>query len=134
MEVKFYHCELRVESSGTNVPYTEAKEVRVMHVKKSQDAAVGALVHMLQSAPPLGQDHYNSLKLKQISSPGPGVHGFETTKSEAVKDFKDAEISSSGILRTKADALEEFKEYKEMKHKLIKQRESKSSDPAALKK
>ncbi|KAL0400496.1 UNVERIFIED_CONTAM: Autophagy-related protein 13a [Sesamum latifolium] len=68
--------------------------------KKSQDAAVGILVHMLKTAPPLRQDsgYYSSQSSKME---------FEGAASEFFKPRKTS------------DALEELKVYKEMKDLLL---------------
>ncbi|KAL5568078.1 hypothetical protein UlMin_024653 [Ulmus minor] len=69
--------------------------------RKSQDAAVGVLVHMLRSAPPLRQDSscYSSLK----AEPEGGI------------------TTASGFFmpRKTADALEELRSYREMKDLLL---------------
>ncbi|KAL8551190.1 hypothetical protein ACS0TY_000321 [Phlomoides rotata] len=71
--------------------------------KKSQDAAVGALVHMLKTAPPLRQDsnYYNS----QFSKTE-----LEGEVGGASEFFKPRKTS---------DALEELKVYREMKYLLL---------------
>ncbi|KAL3837991.1 hypothetical protein ACJIZ3_022582 [Penstemon smallii] len=71
--------------------------------KKSQDAAVGALVHMLKTAPPLRQDSiYNTSQSSKIDFDG---------EVGAVSDFFKP--------RKTSDALEELKVYKEMKDLLL---------------
>ncbi|KAF7830826.1 autophagy-related protein 13a [Senna tora] len=71
--------------------------------RKSQDAAVGVLVHMLRTAPPLRQDPscYSSHSLKTE------INGVVTT--------------ASGVFlpRKTADALEELRSYKEMRDLLL---------------
>ncbi|KAL6508236.1 hypothetical protein OROHE_021778 [Orobanche hederae] len=70
--------------------------------KKSQDAAVGALVHMLRTAPPLRQDSsYCSTSNSSKIEPGGG----------AVSEFFKP--------RKTSDALEELKVYREMKDLLL---------------
>ncbi|KAL6509207.1 hypothetical protein OROGR_022517 [Orobanche gracilis] len=70
--------------------------------KKSQDAAVGALVHMLRTAPPLRQDScYCSTSNSSKIEPGGG----------SVSDFFKP--------RKTSDALEELKVYREMKDLLL---------------
>ncbi|PKA53484.1 hypothetical protein AXF42_Ash020907 [Apostasia shenzhenica] len=70
---------------------------------RSQDAAVGVLVHMLRTAPPLRQDHgYSS----------------QTSKSEAIPETSASSYFKS---RKKSDALEELQSYREMKQVLISQ-------------
>ncbi|KAL8049290.1 hypothetical protein ABFS82_06G011900 [Erythranthe guttata] len=72
--------------------------------KKSQDAAVGALVHMLRTAPPLRQDSscYNSSQSSKIEMEG---------EIGAASEFFNP--------RKTSDALEELKTYKEMKNLLL---------------
>jgi autophagy-related protein 13 len=71
--------------------------------KKSQDAAVGILVHMLRTAPPLRQDPscYSS-------------HSLRTNVEEGMS-------TASGFFlpRKTADALEELRSYREMKDLLL---------------
>ncbi|KAD5961192.1 hypothetical protein E3N88_12665 [Mikania micrantha] len=70
--------------------------------KKSQDAAVGALVRMLRTAPPLRQD------------------------SSCCSDHVEAQSNASGLFmsRMTSDALEELKAYTDIKHLIL----SKSKD------
>ena len=72
--------------------------------RKSQDAAVGVLVHMLRTAPPLRQDSscYSSHSLK-TELEGEGVS------------------TASGFFmpRKTVDALEELRSYRDMKDLLI---------------
>ncbi|MCL7024349.1 hypothetical protein MKW94_020438 [Papaver nudicaule] len=96
-------------------------------VRKSQDAAVGALVEMLSTAPPLGQDISKSIKLSQVSKPEiwgsteepavtleSGIGGLSTSSC-------NVNISSSGLLlsKTTADALQEFQSYRQIKESLL---------------
>lgn len=71
--------------------------------RKSQDAAVGVLVHMLRTAPPLRQDSscYSSPSLKT--------------------EFEEGVATASGFFlpRKAADALEELKSYREMRDLLL---------------
>ncbi|KAG9131667.1 hypothetical protein Leryth_009420 [Lithospermum erythrorhizon] len=92
--------------------------------KKSQDAAVGALICMLKKAPPLGVDIADS------------VHTSQSSKSEASRNFKDpnqtaaisgkqsaSSLTSSRLLpsKTTAAALEELREFSKMKSEIMKQ-------------
>ena len=70
--------------------------------RKSQDAAVGALVHMLRTAPPLRQD--SSIYSSHSQSTHQGNFG---TASEFL------------MSRKASDALEELKSYQEMKDLLL---------------
>lgn len=87
------------------------------HAKKSQDAAVGALVRMLRTAPPLRQDSscYSSHSLSD---------GLEA-------EFNTASASASGLFmsRKTSDALEELKAYRDIKHLIL----SKSGTPLVTK-
>lgn len=80
-------------------------------IRKSQNAAVGALVHMLKKASPLHQDLCTS------------KHHSETCNNNIQEHSQILETSmSSGILTTRKttkDALEEFQGYKEMKKLLL---------------
>ncbi|GLT29701.1 hypothetical protein SLA2020_045480 [Shorea laevis] len=70
--------------------------------RKSHDAAVGELVHMLRTAPPLRQDPSNS------------SHSLRT-------EFEGGVGTASGFFmpRRAADALEELKSYRDMKDLLL---------------
>ncbi|KAF9603781.1 hypothetical protein IFM89_037867 [Coptis chinensis] len=73
--------------------------------RKSQDAAIGVLVQMLRTAPPLRQDNSSYL-------------------SQSAKTESGGEVdAASGFFmpRKTADALEELKSYKEMKDLLLSQ-------------
>lgn len=72
-------------------------------MRKSQDAAVGALVHMLRTAPPLRQD------------PSSCASGFEKSEIESIVG------AGSGFFlpRKTSDALEELKAYRDMKELLL---------------
>lgn len=90
---------------------SEVSSQVISTARKSHDAAVGALVHMFRTAPPLRQDSscYSSMSLKQ------------ETEQEAG--------SSSAFFwpRKTSDALEELRAYKDMKDLLL----SKSARVAA---
>ncbi|XP_068658739.1 autophagy-related protein 13b-like [Aristolochia californica] len=90
----------------------------LLHIRKSQDAAVGALVRMLKSAPPLRQDCSNFANFYEASKPESQMR----TTTEAF-DATDYGVSVSGLLmsRTTADALEELKGYRQMKDHLLQQ-------------
>lgn len=72
--------------------------------KKSQDAEVGVLVHMLRTAPPLRQD--------------PSCYSSHSPKAE----LEGGVATASGFFmpRKTADALEELRGYKEMRDLLSK--------------
>ncbi|CAH8321531.1 unnamed protein product [Eruca vesicaria subsp. sativa] len=85
--------------------------------KKSQDAAVGALVNMLKKAPPLKQD---------VSESAISELCWKNNKNKPGGDqeIATASMTASGIAlaaKTTADALEELRSYKEMKNVLLSQ-------------
>lgn len=71
--------------------------------KKSQDAAVGVLVRMLRTAPPLRQD--------------PSCYSSKSLRTDG--DEGIATASEFFMPRKTADALEELKSYREMKDLLL---------------
>ncbi|KAI9113917.1 hypothetical protein K1719_015168 [Acacia pycnantha] len=89
-------------------------------IRKSQDAAVGALVHMLKKAPPLRQDSCTSEEFSEGARPQ--TYSINTREDNQILE---SPISSSMISsefstrRTTAEALEEFQGYKEMKNSLL---------------
>ncbi|XP_020598564.1 autophagy-related protein 13b [Phalaenopsis equestris] len=102
-------------------------------IKRSPDAAVGALVRMLRTAPPLQLDNSNTLKSMQASEDEISSEKFRQEKKS--NDENDAEkVDSSSCLditaselsksRTTADALEELQTYKHMRELILKQGES----------
>ncbi|XP_074282366.1 autophagy-related protein 13a isoform X1 [Silene latifolia] len=71
--------------------------------RKSQDAAVGALVHMLRTAPPLRQDS-----------------SFYSSHSQTTQQDTNFGTGSAYLMpRKAADALEELKSYRELKDILL---------------
>ncbi|KAG2317628.1 hypothetical protein Bca4012_068533 [Brassica carinata] len=95
--------------------------------KKSQDAAVGALVNMLKKAPPLRQDVSESSM--------PEIYWNNNNNKKPGGDCPAASITASGIAlaaKTTADALEELRSYKEMKNVLLSQSTMGSSSPFAV--
>ncbi|XP_027341856.1 autophagy-related protein 13b isoform X1 [Abrus precatorius] len=90
-------------------------------IRKSHDAAVGALVHMLKKAPPLRQDFSTSEHLSQ----GTGPETWNNNNQEpnhVLEASRPVSLMSSGIIATRkttADALEEFQGYREMKNLLL---------------
>ncbi|XVF07531.1 hypothetical protein REPUB_Repub06bG0147000 [Reevesia pubescens] len=93
--------------------------------RKSQDAAVGALVHMLKKAPPLRQDISSSISFSEASRPEmwSNIIQEQNQISEAVtvEHATSSMIASSRVVasKTTADALEELRGYKEMKNLLL---------------
>ncbi|KAG1369785.1 autophagy-related protein 13b [Cocos nucifera] len=105
-------------------------------VPRSPDAVIGALVRMLNTAPPLQQDLSNSVRSSQVFRDKawiPRIQHKEDMEAEVEKS--ESPVSSSGITatglpkpRTTADALAELRSYKETKELLLKQGGSQSSD------
>lgn len=96
--------------------------------KKSQDAAVGALVRMLKKAPPLRQDVSES----SISEIGWNNNNNNNKPTQA-HQIAVASITASGLAlasKTTADALEELRSYKEMKNVLLLSQST--SDPSSV--
>ncbi|XVE58231.1 hypothetical protein DITRI_Ditri04bG0153400 [Diplodiscus trichospermus] len=95
-----------LNQTGQNVEGGKASEITTQSVasgKKSQDAAVGILVHMLRTAPPLRQD--------------PSCYSTHSLRTE----YEGGVGTASGFFmpRKTADALEELKSYREMKDLLL---------------
>ncbi|XP_010241727.1 PREDICTED: autophagy-related protein 13b [Nelumbo nucifera] len=98
-------------------------------IRKSQDAAVGSLVRMLKTAPPLHHDS-NSFKLSRASEPenrSKSTKEAEETSDLEVKEVQNtascSSFTSSRLLmsKTTADALEELQGYREIKELLLRQ-------------
>ncbi|KAK7247546.1 hypothetical protein RIF29_42431 [Crotalaria pallida] len=90
-------------------------------IRKSHDAAVGALVHLLKKAPPLRQD----LPISEHLSQGACSQTWNNNAKEP-NQIPEApmpvSMMSSGLIATRkttADALEEFHGYREMKNLLL---------------
>ena len=94
-------CVNSQSKDGKNA--SESSSASLPMAKKSQDAAVGVLVRMLRTAPPLCQDSscYSSHSLK------PELEGGVAT------------ASGFFMPRKTADALEELRSYKEMRDLLL---------------
>jgi autophagy-related protein 13 len=118
-------------------------------IRKSNDAAVGALVHMLKKAPPLHQDFYPSehpsvpcgglrltenpssrvnltTKPTKISVKKPnkenlshGTHCETCNNIQELNKNQEASKASISTRKTTRDALEEFHGYREMKNLLV---------------
>lgn len=97
-----------------------------MPIRKSEGAAVGALVDMLKRAPPLSQQHSHSIIPSQIDCGKAYKIAVDDpdsiSKSKTVQGCPSS-IVSSGIpgSKTTADALEELRSYQEMKNVLLSQ-------------
>ncbi|GAU35071.1 hypothetical protein TSUD_69940 [Trifolium subterraneum] len=125
----------------------EALEARgFFPMRKSNDAAVGALVHMLKKAPPLHQDLYTSehpsvlcggLRLTAIPSSRVNLttkpmnisvqkpnkenlsHGTQCETRNNIQELNKNQEASISTRKTTRDALEEFHGYREMKNSLV---------------
>ncbi|CAD5170915.1 unnamed protein product [Musa acuminata subsp. malaccensis] len=94
------------DSQTRSLDGKEASENSGSH--KSQEAAVGILVHMLKTAAPLRQDQSCSM--------------------QSLEPNGEASISSSVMSRKACDALEELQSYKEMKNLLLSKSGAKLQD------
>ncbi|KAH9625676.1 hypothetical protein KSS87_022711 [Heliosperma pusillum] len=101
-------------------PYDPLTHAGSGTVRKSQDAAVGALVLMLNKAPPLRQDSIASSKASSSNYEEDLSMRPEGQLSQ--KGPTDSILSSSlGPSKTTADAMEELRSYKKMKEFLLSQ-------------
>ncbi|KAJ6792024.1 autophagy-related protein 13a-like [Iris pallida] len=104
-----FNCPFAVDDVDTSDSLTrnlDGKEVpessqAYTSSHKSQDAAIGALVHMLKTAPPLRQDH---------------SYSSQSSRSEA-----NCEVGNSSLFKSQksSDALEELRSYREIKDILL---------------
>ncbi|PSS30286.1 Autophagy-related protein like [Actinidia chinensis var. chinensis] len=101
----------------------------LFQVRKSQDAAVAALVHVLKRAPPLRQDISNSIDLSPSSS-----HVTLTNPTEERNEKSELRVQSAVISvaspKTTSAALEELRGYREMKDLLLRQKGMRSHTQA----
>lgn len=112
-------CRSRTNSIDGRQSVSESLETvgrTVTTPRKSLGAAVGALVHLLKSAPPLRPEFGDSYDSSQTYLQPHGVPGLSITSSHSVMD-------GSGLFahKTAADALEELRSYREMKDNLLSQ-------------
>lgn len=89
----------------------------LFRIRRTQDATVGALHHMLMKAPPLHRQHLTestnlSVNPNQI---------FEQPGFQLTADSLTAGSSLILVSKTTADALEELRGYREMKDLLLRQ-------------
>lgn len=109
LTIRVYLCILSMLAMCVYSQNTEGKKASEFTAqsnlvgKKSQDAAVGILVHMLRTAPPLRQD-----------SSCYSTHSLRT-------EYEGGVSIASGFFmpRKTADALEELNSYREMKDLLL---------------
>ncbi|XP_052195399.1 autophagy-related protein 13b [Diospyros lotus] len=90
-------------------------------IRKSQDAAVGALIHMLKKAPPLSQNISGSVNFSGAKLSG--AASSSCTGEPEVEPGSSASMAESVRVgpKTIADALEELQSYRGMKASLLKQ-------------
>ncbi|KAG6504044.1 autophagy-related protein 13a-like [Zingiber officinale] len=88
-----------VDTLDSHTRSPDVKDAEYSSSHKSQKAAVGSLVHMLKTAPPLRQD-------QSCSSQSSDLNG-------------EVSMNSSFLSRKTSDALEELQTYKEMKNFLL---------------
>ncbi|OMO83600.1 Autophagy-related protein 13 [Corchorus olitorius] len=115
----------RPESYDRRGQLCDPHEAGFFMTRKSQDAAVGALVRMLKKAPPLRQDSFSSMNFSEASRPETWSNSVQDQNkiSEAVtvEHATSSSIASSKFIasKTTADALEELRGYKEIKNLLL---------------
>ncbi|KAK8497383.1 hypothetical protein V6N12_018878 [Hibiscus sabdariffa] len=115
----------RPESYDRRGHLSDPKEGGLFMNRKSQDAAVGALVRMLKKAPPLRQDISCSINFSEAKKPEMWNNSIQEQNqiSDAVTVEHDASsiIASSRSVTsmTTADALEELRGYRELKNLLL---------------
>ncbi|KAJ8769632.1 hypothetical protein K2173_005235 [Erythroxylum novogranatense] len=124
-----FPCPFDVEDDDVTDPGSSRPESLesggLFPIRKSQDAAVGALVHMLKKAPPLRQDFSTSIDLPQESRSKMRGRNIEEQNQVSAMAMPMVQPSSSVAssrlvpLKTTADALEELRGYKEMKDMLL---------------
>ena len=98
----FFRCSQSLDRRKTSSSISQSLPIG----RKSQDAAVGVLVQMLKTAPPLRQDSstYMVSSMSGVQRQGSSVSGTESEFSMA---------------RTTSDALEELRNYKQLKDLLL---------------
>ncbi|KAK7320048.1 hypothetical protein RJT34_04778 [Clitoria ternatea] len=129
-------CPFDVDDDDTTDPGSRAESLDHGHmgetleaggflpIRKSHDAAVGALVHMLKKAPPLCQDFSTSEHLSQQRTRPETWNNHILEANQTLEAPRAASTMSSAMIATKkttSDALEEFHGYREMKNLLLKQ-------------
>ncbi|KAE8691218.1 E3 ubiquitin-protein ligase ATL76-like [Hibiscus syriacus] len=113
----------RAESYDKRAHSSDPNEAGLFVNRKSQDAAVGALVLMLKKAPPLCQD--TSLNFSEASRPEMWSNSIQKqsqiSEAETVEHAAASSTASSRLVasKTTADALEELRGYKAMKNLLL---------------
>ncbi|XP_073041214.1 autophagy-related protein 13b-like [Primulina eburnea] len=94
----------------------------ILLVRKSQDAAVGALVQMLKKAPPLCQDISFSADSKLKTPTNCNQDSNENSEKSNILQSGSTNLASSGLAssKTTSDALDELRGYRELKDSLLK--------------
>jgi autophagy-related protein 13 len=92
---------------------------RFFPIRKSQGAAVGALVHMLKKAAPLHQDFSTGENLSQGARPENLKSNNVQEPNQILESQTPVSTMSYGNRKTTSDALEEFHSYREMKNLLL---------------
>lgn len=118
----------RHESFDQQGPLSEPLEPGgLFPIRKSQDAAVGALVCMLKKAPPLRQDLSSSINSSDATRPeiwrNSNQESSQIFEAPSGQHAASLSVASSSLVasKTTADALEELRGYKEMKNLLLSQ-------------
>lgn len=123
-----------VLSEGKDQASENLESRDLVPVQRSPDAVVGSLVLMLKTAPPLRQDLSRSVRSSRVFRDESWNMKIQHNKAmEAEQSESPASspgITASGLFkpRTKADALEELRMYKEIKELLLEQGGSQSLD------
>lgn len=126
-----FTCPFDVDDDDTTDPGSRAESFdrgdmtqlleagRFFPIRKSQGAAVGALVHMLKKAAPLHQDFSTGENLSQ----GARAENLKSNNfqepNQILESLTPVSTMSSGNRKTTSDALEEFHSYREMKNLLL---------------
>ena len=94
--------------------------VGFFHFRKSQGAAVGALVRMLKKAAPLHQG-FTSENLSYGTRPETLSKNTQEPSQSQMAPTSVSGMSSSGLVtrKTTTDALEELQNYKELRNSLV---------------
>nr|AFK38991.1 unknown [Medicago truncatula] len=126
-----FTCPFDVDDDDTTDPGSRAESFdrgdmtqlleagRFFPIRKSQGAAVGALVHMLKKAAPLHQDFTTGENLSQ----GARAENLKSNNfqepNQILESLTPVSTMSSGNRKTTSDALEEFHSYRGMKNLLL---------------
>lgn len=126
-----FTCPFDVDDDDTTDPGSRAESFdrgdmtqlleagRFFPIRKSQGAAVGALVHMLKKAAPLHQDFSTGENLSQGARPENLKSNNVQEPNQILESLTPVSTMSYGNRKTTSDALEEFHSYREMKNLLL---------------